>query len=382
MKGDRRAIRLDSVRADGWFERLGEGSPNFQQLCDVVGERFVAFSVIAGVRITALTIDRQSPDATLVDFLVGEDEAEQRLALGEFRRRLVSALLDDEPLPEALPDDPSPEEIQAFLGFRYVLLAPLFGLRLVELRVGGDRPPYLVVNLGGASDELPVEDLRELIRDRIRAELARSKPTSPFSIDLAAIPEAETAAHAENWDEVVRLLGAWPGPLSLLLRTTEGQRLGPDVRATLARSLGYLGTAYVHRGRYDWAEEVMRLGIQWAQDGPAAGDLFRRMGESCVSRGRYGEAIGLLRRAVALGAHNRLCLPLLARSYAERERWVAAAICADEALALDPADREDVLEVQERALEVLGEHWTRFREQVPAPKPTDDTVPPAKSDGA
>jgi len=377
VTANRRAIRLDAVRADGWFERLGEGSPNFQQLCDVVGERFVAFSVIAGVRISALTIDRQAPDATLVDFIVGEDEGEQRLPLGEFRRRLVSALLDDEPVPEDLPDDPDAEEIQAFIGFRYVLLAPIFGLRLVELRIGGGRPAYMVVNLGGAVDELPVEDFREIVRERIRAELARSRPASPFSIDLAAIPDAERAMRDEDYELVVKLLGAWPGPLSLLLRTTEGQRLGPDVRATLARSLGYLGTAYVHKGRFDWAEEVMRLGIQWAQDGPAAGDLFRRMGQACVVRGRYGEAIGLLRRAVSLGAQSRDVLPLLARSYAERERWVAAAVCAEESLSLG-ADEEDMEEVLERAAEVLGDAWLKFRAEIPAPTSASPTVPAPK----
>lgn len=374
MTANRRAIRLDAARADGWFERLGEGSPNFQQLCDVVGERFVAFSVIAGVRITALTIDRQSPDATLVDFFVGEDDREQRLPLGEFRRRLVSALLEDEPVPEDLPEEPAPEQLQAFIGFRYVLLAPLFGLRLLELRVGGDRPPYVVVNLGGAVDELPVEDFRDVIRGRIRAELARSRPTSPFSIDLAAIPHVEKAMEREDYDEVVRLLGAWPGPLALLLRTAEGQRLAPEVRATLARSLGYLGTAYVNKGRFEWAEEVMRLGIQWAQDGPAAGDLFRRMGQSCVVQGRFGEAIGLLRRAIRLGADKREALPLLAQCYRERQRWVAAAVCAEEAAALG-AEPEEMREVLECAKEHLGDAWVRFRELVPAATPAGPTIP-------
>lgn len=377
MNADRIAIRLDAVRADGWFERLGEGSPNFQQLCDVVGERFVAFSVIAGVRITALTIDRQAPDATLVDFLVGEDEGEQRLPLGEFRRRLVSALLDDEPVPEELPPDPTPEEIQAFIGFRYVLLAPIFGLQILELRVGARRPADIVVNLGSTFDQLPIEDFREAIRERIRSELARSKPASPFSIDLAAIPEAEEAVARDDWEEIVKLLGAWPGPLSLLLRTTEGQRLAPDVRATLARSLGYLGTAYVKKGRFDWAEEVMRLGIQWAQDGPAAGDLFRRMGEACVVRGRFGEAIGLLRRSIRLGAASSLVLPLLAQCYAERERWVAAALCAEEAIALQ-AEVDVMEDVMERAKERLGDAWTRFRAAVEPPSAMTPTIPAPK----
>ncbi|MCU0659919.1 MAG: hypothetical protein MUF64_33035 [Polyangiaceae bacterium] len=93
---------LDAVRTDGWFERIGEGIASFQALCEIVGERFVAFSLITGARITALSVDRRMLDNSLVDFVVGGDgeEAEeetQRLTLGEFRRRLVAALLADEP---------------------------------------------------------------------------------------------------------------------------------------------------------------------------------------------------------------------------------------------------------------------------------------------
>jgi len=362
------------VRADGWFERLGEGSPNFDQLCEAVGDRFVAFSVVAGVRITALTVDRRSPDATLVDFVVGEEDGEQRLPLGEFRRRLCSALLEDEPVPDLLPSDPDADAIQAFIGFRYVLLAPIFGLTLEQLTVGGDEPPSLVVRLGETSEELDVQELREVVRDRIRSELARSRPQSPFSIDLGTIPKAEDAADEQDWERVIDLLGAWPGPLSLLLRTTEGQQLTPDVKATLARALGYLGTAYVHRGRFDWAEEVMRLGIQWGQDGPAAGERFRRLGESCVARGRQGEAIGLLRRALALGAPRRDVLPTLAQCYADRGRWVASAVCAEESVALG-ADREEMEDIRDRAAGILGDAWTRFRERVPPPSTVGETIP-------
>src|SRR5919112_4514692 len=92
---------LDALRTDGWFERIGEGIGSFQALCEIVGERFFAFSIIVGARITALTIDRRSPDQTLVDFVVGSVEADgdlepQRLTLADFRRRLVGALLVEE----------------------------------------------------------------------------------------------------------------------------------------------------------------------------------------------------------------------------------------------------------------------------------------------
>src|SRR6476660_1841843 len=98
MAAAKKHFPLDALRTDGWFERIGEGIGSFQALCEIVGERFFAFSIIVGARITALTIDRRSPDQTLVDFVVGSAEAEgdlepQRLPLADFRRRLVGSLL-------------------------------------------------------------------------------------------------------------------------------------------------------------------------------------------------------------------------------------------------------------------------------------------------
>ena len=90
-------VSLESIRTDGWFERIGEGIGSFQALCDIVGPRFFGFAMITGARITSLTVDRRTPDNTLVDFVVGPEDAEvtesdtQRLTLGDFRRRLVSA---------------------------------------------------------------------------------------------------------------------------------------------------------------------------------------------------------------------------------------------------------------------------------------------------
>src|SRR5690606_8033091 len=100
-----REFPLESIRTDGWFERIGEGIGSFQALCDIVGPRFFAFAMITGARITALTVDRRSPDNTLVDFVVGavgdgdvSPADVQRLTLADFRRRLVNALVQEEPL--------------------------------------------------------------------------------------------------------------------------------------------------------------------------------------------------------------------------------------------------------------------------------------------
>jgi tetratricopeptide (TPR) repeat protein len=370
----RKSFRLKDVRADGWFERLSESAPSFERLCEVVGPKFIAFSVIAGVRVTAVTVDRRSPDASLVDFVVGDENVEQRLLLGEFQRRLSLALLSDDSADAVELGGESTEALQEFIGFRYVLLAPIFGLRLEELVVTAEEGAKIRVSTMDSEREISLEGFRELIRELIRAEVRSSRPSAPFAIDLAAIGEAEAAIEIQDYDRAIELLGAWPGPLSLLLRTAEGQKLTPEVRASLARALGLLGTAYVHRERFEWAEEVMRLAIQWGQDSPAASELFTRMGEAYVRRERHGEAIGFLRRALALGASRRDVVPHLARAYAARGRWVAAVLSAEEAAALG-ASEESMLEILTKGRDVLGAAWTRFRERVPVPSFERATMP-------
>lgn len=360
-----KTYRLDRVRADGWLEQLGEGSPGFSQLCEVVGKHFVAFSVIAGIRITALTVDPRNNDGSIVEFEVGSVGGPQRLSLGEFRQRLARAMLSADDPEVELSDDPDAEELQQYIGFRYVLLAPLFGIRLDVLRVGSAASSLEVI-CDGDDIDMSIEQLRLVLRERILALADRHKPASPFAIDLNVVPKARAAVAAGDPDKVVELLESWPGPLSLLLRTHEGQSLAPEVRATLAESLGMLGSAYVQLGRADWAQEVLRLGIQWGQQSlEVSADLFRRLGEAHLSEARYGEAIGLLRRSLALGGSRSALLPLLAHCFLERGRHLPALLCADEALAAG-AHEDDVREVRVRALEVLGAEWERFRRRVPA----------------
>src|SRR5262249_12617338 len=178
-----RELDLDAVRTDGWFERIGEGIGSFQALCEIVGERFFAFSIIVGARITALTIDRRSPDQTLVDFVVGSAEVEgdlepQRLTLADFRRRLVRALLVEEeklaPVPER---DTDIEAIQLYIGVRYLLLAPLYGYSLVTLSVfsgeGDEAPAEITVLHDGVEEKHELDAFRLRVRAHVREELDR-----------------------------------------------------------------------------------------------------------------------------------------------------------------------------------------------------------------
>ncbi len=364
---------LDSVRTDGWFERIGQGIGSFRALCDIVGERFFAFSMITGARITALTVDRRNPDDTQVDFVVGaegdEDAADtQRLPLPDFRRRLVAALLTEGPIAPPPTRDTDVEAIQLHIGVRYLLLAPLFGYSLQRLEVG-DLASLLYIQLDGRETVLDVRAFQARMRVLVREEIERASAPQRSTIDLANVALAESAATDRDWKRVTQLLGSWPAPLSIFLRTPEGQALAVETAALIAKGLGLLATACVNLGDMDRAEEIFRLGVQYAQDGPAASDIFIRFGESVLADGRPGEAIGLLRRAAALGGSHKLVQPLLARAFVQRHRFVAAHACVQ--AALDAGVPREQLDESVRAIEeALGPALSAWKTRVSVPPPS------------
>jgi len=365
-----RAFGLDAVRTDGWFERIGEGIGSFQALCEIVGEAFFAFSMITGARITALTVDRRNPDNTIVDFVVGpqteedEDPADpQRLTLADFRQRLVGALLADEILSDITPAAPEKESdveaLQQHIGVRYLLLAPIYGYSLRKLIVKGTTSTLLVLS-DGEEQSLDLLDFRARVRSHVREELERASVGQRSAIDLTKVGEAELAAESSDHTRVLQLLASWPAPLAIFLRTPEGQMLAPEARSLIAKGLGLLGSACVELGEPQQGEEVLRLGIQYAQDGPVASDLFRRLGHAMQTTGRHAEAIGPLRRAISLGASPKAVWPMLAKCFLERERYLAALTCVREARSAGVEESELVQELR-RIEEKLGASLTRWR---------------------
>jgi tetratricopeptide (TPR) repeat protein len=144
------------------------------------------------------------------------------------------------------------------------------------------------------------------------------------------------------------------------LRTPEGQTLAPDARSLISKGLGLLGSACVHLGEVEQAEEVFRIGIQYAQEGMAAADLFRRLGEALLQSSRSGEAVAPLRRAVAFGAPAAEILPLLGRALLERKRYVAAFACFRDAIEAGVPERD--LESELREIEkALGPALTAWK---------------------
>jgi len=197
------------------------------------------------------------------------------------------------------------------------------------------------------------------MRAIVREELERAATGARNAIDLSKVTEAETAALRGEWSKVVQLLGGWPAPLAIFLRTPEGQLLTADARGLIAKGLGLLGSACVHMGEVEQAEEVFRIGIQYAQEGTAAAELFRRLGEALLQSDRAGEAIGPLRRSLAFGGTVIDVMPPLARAFMKRKKWVAAYACLREALEAGVSEREiaDELRVTEATLGVALTAW-------------------------
>lgn len=359
-----REFELDALRTDGWFERIGEGIGSFQSLCEIIGERFFAFSIIVGARITALTVDRRNPDLSLVDFVVGVRESEegldpQRLTLADFRRRLVGALLVDDGKDVQEPErETDIEAIQLYIGVRYLLLAPLYGYSLRKLVIERSLPQLVVLH-DGVEETHDLDAFRYRIRALVREELDRLTQGSRSAIDLSKVTEAEACAKSGDWPKVVQLLGSWPAPLAIFLRTPEGQSLSADARTLISKGLGFLGSACVALGELEQAEEVFRIGIQYAQEGVAAADLFHRLGESLLQGDRPGEAIAPLRRALAFGGSAPVIMPALARAFIKRNKWVAAHACLRDALAGGVAEREiaDEIRATEAALGIALTAW-------------------------
>lgn len=372
-----RHLSLASVKTDGWFERIGETIGSFQALCDIIGPQFFAFAMITGARITALTVDRRIPDNTMVDFTVGEDgepSEVQSVTLSDFRQRLVSALVQEETIGVAPEGDEDVDGLQQHVGVRYLLLAPLFGYALQSLVVDDDGSRVKVLH-EGVEEDYHLSAFRARLRTHVRQEHERvSRNQNDGAIDLGRVSEAEDASRAGDWDRVLDLLGNWPGPLAIFLRTPEGQVLGEEARSTVARGLALLGTACVELSQYDRGEEILRLAVQYTTDGATAADVYFRLGLALLAHRRAGEAIGPLRRAIALEDSNPQVWPALGKAFLERERNLAALGAALAARKRGVSD-EIADPIQNEAVKRLGpgyEVWASFLSEHDATSPSSE----------
>jgi tetratricopeptide (TPR) repeat protein len=362
--GSPRVHDLSAARPDGWFEEVLKQSKDFEKACEIIGRTTLGLALIAGARILSLTANPHSQNLTTVEFSIGQDPTVRQVSLPEFRATIGRYLLT--PLQSSsLPDDTDVEALQAHIGGRYMLEASLFHVQPLELRHSLGLSE-VTLQFNELRHVLALEDFRDVLDERVRSELGLDRPED-VALDLEIVDQAEEANAQGNWGATVAMLNPWLTPISMLLRTGEAESLSEEIHGRLSISLDLLGTAYANMGELTAANEVLRLGVQWAGESGKAGDLFLALGRASVMSKNHGEAIGLLRRAIRLGAEERDALPLLARSLTARDQSLAAMVCTERArdLGADPAPLEAVgAELETR----LGDAWPRFQAWMSEPE--------------
>lgn len=352
-----RVFDLSQAWPGAWFEEVLSQSDELQKVSELIGRNTMGLALVAGARITSLSVDPHFPDLTSLEYSFGGEGEVNHTFVADFRRRIGAMLL--RPItPRPLPKQPTTEELQTYIGGRYLLEASLFGVAAVELRVGPTRSE-IAIDFSELRHELSLQEFRDVIDDRVRSELGLLDSDDSASIDLAIAEEAEEANARQDWDATIEMLTPWLTPVTMLLRTGEAEGLGPDVLERLSVGLELLGTAYANSGDTDAACEVLRLGVQWEGEGPRARDLYLSLGDACMSGGKHGEAIGVLRRAISLGAAESESLPRLAKCFLERGQYLASIVCVQRALRAG-ATRTSVQDVELAARARLGGAWTSF----------------------
>lgn len=355
---------LSAARPDDWFEEVLKQSPDFDKACQIIGRNTLGLALIAGARILSLTANPHTQNLTVVEFSIGQDPTVRQVQLPEFRETIARYLLS--PLQNhGLPAQADVEKLQAHIGGRYMLEASLFYVEPLELRhdLGLSE---IEVRFNGVQHVLTLEDFREVLDERVRSELGLDA-SNDSKIDLAVVDQAEKANANGNWGATIAMLNPWLTPISMLLRTGEAEGLTEDVHGRLSLSLDLLGTAYANIGELEAANEVLRLGVQWAGESGKAGPLFLALGRASVAGEKHGESIGLLRRAIRLGAEEREALPLLARSLAARDQVLAAMVCFERARELG-ADASELDATRQELARGLGDAWPRFQAWVKGPE--------------
>lgn len=348
---------LDGVRSDGWFDRVLKGVPALGRLCAGVGEALVALSLVAGYRVISASVDRNTNavgDLQWVRDVPGDVEAKGAGTPDELRDAVITTLMEDEPsvAPKGRVDD---DALRAIVGMRTILLAPLFGIDM-RAAILSEGSTLLALGADEGEVEVPLDEVRRFLRARVVEVLRAGRPRS-VTIDLSQLDAVREAGAEGRDEEVVSVMAPQFGVLVTFLRTPDGAAMGPEGRAVVARALVALGRSLVRIGRAEECGDALRLAAQYAHDGPAAPEVYVALGDALVAQDRYAEAIGPLRRAMALdGALRPAVLPSLARCYLETRRAVAAAALVEE---MRGGGGDEAL--ADRVAEALGDAWGRWR---------------------
>ena len=365
-----REIDLDAVRADGWFDRVIAGVPALDRLCGALGDGMVALSLVAGFRIQNASIERTTGEVASLTW-ARDDRPDGGTATGtpeSMRTEVLAVLLGES---DSAADEPTRDDdadgIKAYIGPRYLLLAPLFGLTLRRLLLSDQAEARVAAAHDGIEEIVTLKQLRRFLRSRVVEALGGGRGRG-VQIDLEQARVARDAFENGRYEEVVGRLASWVAPLMMYQRTPEGASLDPNTRADISRALGVLGQTFHKLGRAEESEEALRLAVQYAHDGPAASDVYRTLARTMMAEDRHGEAIAPLRRAAAMEPQSAEGLCDLARCFVRTQKAVAAVGVLRMARARNASEGE-VADVERELREALGETLPRWESLIAPSKP-------------
>jgi hypothetical protein len=376
------ALLLDDVRADGWLERVGEGVAGFREVSDILGRTFFGLATLLGVQVASIEVQPDDFARSRIGFSLGDSRIDY-LPLREFKRRVVSALLDEQPkLPRVdLPLDH--DRVVALVGSRYLLLAALFDWSLQWVFLGGPPQSLSDVYVDATHGDRPLTVTLEQLLTRLRAEVEEEwqRYLDPLGgIDAALVQQAAAAVPSDP----VRALDLLGGLLRFVLdygRQPGRQVPEPRILTLVCEGLALLGRAHLLLGpeQARYGEEVLRLGVQTFPGAPGVHHLHLALGEQLVRTAREAEAIAHLRRAAALGAAAEAVDPVLIEAYFRTGRMVAAAVLLEALERRGPRAAEKVDQPVGGALKAQATEVFRTLESL-AGRDAKTEPPPAERD--
>ncbi|MBN2340538.1 MAG: hypothetical protein JXX29_15635 [Deltaproteobacteria bacterium] len=331
------AASLKDLAQDGWLDEVKAEAENFHIVSRIVGERYLAYSILLGLQIQSIKKDIEFHNRTLVQFTSDSDMV-QALPLGQFRLQVTSVLLSigiqasdkiEYPLTES--------NMLQLIGELPLLVAPLFGIslkRLIAIQLPAQ--PYTVLGITTPSGHVYIElkDFRNIILRLIQNDLEKlGEEKLELQLDTS---EAKAAFEKQDLDRVHHLLQTWPGLLSTLLKSPIKNELNDNQLQQIAEGTQMLAAVYLKQEKYAWAKETLRLGVRYTCDSSHAGPLYLALGKLYNQTEDYGESIGYLRRALAFNEDAFETYTALSDALFFRNKKLCAYLLMKEAKTLHP----------------------------------------------
>lgn len=322
-------VDLTPYVSESWFEAMIKRIEGFEEVCDVVGYRFMAYSLIIGVNLKAVMHNPEYPAESTVEFSIGDESKAQEAALEDFRKMLIVSLLSEDPPTKPVPLPPGRDEVARLVGVRYLLLAPLYGVKPRKLYILDQSRGIEGYSIGfdheGETHEWNLGRFREFLRDFVSSEQIR-EPAARGRFAAEDVRSAEKALSAGNPERALDSLRDWILFVRNYRLTGSVAQLVGEPDALFARGLLLTGRAYRLLERNRLSEDLLRFSIQLLPEGIMTAKFYYELAQIMMSERRFGEALGPLRHAEKLGMNQERIFPHLARALLRCDRVVGAAL--------------------------------------------------------